>query len=73
MTTQMVCENQTITVKHQGILTVESELGQGSWFAVRLPLFHGSGDGYGLSYGSGYAHARILVQNGQRVVKNKTE
>ncbi|MBD2654468.1 two-component sensor histidine kinase [Synechocystis sp. FACHB-383] len=29
---------QAIAVKHQGILTVESELGQGSLFSVRLPL-----------------------------------
>lgn len=31
---------QAIAVKHQGVITVESELGRGSLFAVKLPLIH---------------------------------
>jgi two-component Ni(II)/redox sensor kinase NrsS len=32
---------QAIAIKHQGVLTVESELGQGSLFKVKLPLAYG--------------------------------
>ena len=36
-----------IAAKHQGVITVESELGQGSLFTVKLPLTHENEDGYG--------------------------
>jgi signal transduction histidine kinase len=33
---------QAIAVKHQGVLSVESELGQGSWFTIQLPIVSAS-------------------------------
>jgi signal transduction histidine kinase len=37
---------QAIAVKHGGALTVESALGQGSVFTVKLPLSDENEDGY---------------------------
>jgi signal transduction histidine kinase len=38
---------QAIAIKHQGILSVESELGQGSFFTIKFPLAGGNEGGYG--------------------------